>query len=118
MKTPDPNPYVFTMPRRMFSEDRLKRLSSDALKAYLYISLRIFRRVEHEATLSDVHLWEGTGINIDRLPDIRDELEDMQLLRVRTIRGRVNMYRHYGAGLSTSQPINHAPTKFVAVTRD
>jgi hypothetical protein len=110
VKTPDKNPYTFEMPRKIFGEWRLRDLSHDALIVYLYICLRIYRRVEHEATLSDIHIWEATHVAIDHMPDIRDELTDMHLLRIRNVRGKVNLYRHFGVGLSTPLPVNDPPT--------
>jgi hypothetical protein len=110
VKTPDPNPHIFEMPRKLFGELRLRDISHDALKVYLYVCLRIFRRVKHEATLADIHIWEATQVDIDRLPDIRDELSALHLLRSRNVRGKVNLYRHYGVGLWKARPVSGRPS--------
>jgi hypothetical protein len=77
--------YMFPVPRRLGKKDRLKTLSGNAIRLYLFLVYRMFKGFKSEMFITDLALARDLKIEKDHLKAIRCELHMAELITYKVV---------------------------------
>jgi len=78
---PKPRFRVFNLPKKIMFDDRLKTLSHNALKMYVFLAYKDYRKpAQTQVSLAEWEAAKNLGIPAIDLPGARQELKDAGLI--------------------------------------
>jgi len=84
---------MFPVSKRLSSNNRLSRLSGDAIKIYLLLCRKRNKRHMEDLRIADSEIVEELGIERKNIPKPRAELESHSLITYEVHRGQRATYR-------------------------